>query len=83
MHSCVIVYVDQYVYECERGSRVCVVYVDECVYECERGSRVCVVYVDECMYECERGSSVCVWCMWMSVCMNVREVLVCVCGVCG
>ena len=46
-------------YECERGSRVCVVYVDECVYECERGSRVCVVYVDESVYECERGSSVC------------------------
>ena len=38
---------------------------------------VCVVYVDECVYECERGSNVCVWCMWMSVCMNAREVLEC------
>ena len=59
------------------------VYVDECVYECERGSRVCVVYLDECVYECERGSRVRAWCMWMSVCTNVRGVLECVRVVCG
>ena len=35
------------------------------------------MYVDECVYECERVSRLC---MWMSVCMNVREILDCVCG---
>ena len=40
-----------------------------------------IVYMGECVFECERGSRVCAWCMWMSVCTNVRGVLECVRGV--
>ena len=32
-----------------------------------------MVYVDECVYESERESRLFTWCMWMSVCMKVKE----------
>ena len=37
----VVVYVGEYVYECERGSRLWLVYVNEYVNECDIGSRLC------------------------------------------
>ena len=43
---------------------------------------MCMVYVGEYVYECERVSRLCAWCMWVNMCMNVREFIGRVHGVC-
>ena len=44
---------------------------------------MCVVCMDGSVFECERDSRLYAWCVWMGVCLNVREILDCVRGVCG
>ena len=65
------VYMDEYVWMCERFHIVCMVYVSECMYECERGSILYAwcMWVNVCMnvwevLYCMHG--VCEWmCVWM------------------
>ena len=44
---------------------------------------MCVVCMDGSVFECESVSRLCAWCVWMGVCLNVREILDYVRGVCG